>query len=132
MLGWERDLSGRLQRTTEESQPNMEDTEESNNNNNRPRPPMQDQRTMREFLNPPRLSTPSCFMLPPNHDHVTIRPQVVPQLPIFRGTENENPYSHIKEFEDIISIFREANTPLEIFRMKLFPLSLRRIKLRLG
>ena len=64
-------------------------------------------------------------MLPPNHDHVTIRPQVVPQLPIFRGTENENPYSHIKEFEDIISIFREANTPLEIFRMKLFPLSLK-------
>ena len=86
MLGWERDLLGRLQRTTEESQPNMEDTEESNSNNNRPRPPMQDQRTMRKFLNPPRLSIPSCFMLPPNHDHVTIRPQVVSQLPIFKGT----------------------------------------------
>ncbi|KAL6322464.1 hypothetical protein AAG906_008119 [Vitis piasezkii] len=80
---------------------------------------------MRELLNPPRLSTPSCFMLPPNHDHVTIRPQVVSQLPIFRETENENPYSHIKEFEDIVSIFQEANTPLEIFRMKLFPLSLK-------
>ena len=42
MLGWERDLSGRLQRTTKESQPNMEDIEESNNNNNnkKPRPPM--------------------------------------------------------------------------------------------
>ncbi|RVW37836.1 Retrovirus-related Pol polyprotein from transposon opus [Vitis vinifera] len=103
----------------------MEDTEEFNSNNNRPRPPVQGQRTMRELLNPPRLSTPSCFMLPPNHDHVTIRPQVVSQLPIFRGTENENPYSHIKEFEDIVSIFREANTPLEIFRMKLFPLSLK-------
>ncbi|RVW62120.1 Retrovirus-related Pol polyprotein from transposon 17.6 [Vitis vinifera] len=69
----------------------MEDTEEFNSNNNRPRPPVQGQRTMRELLNPPR------------------------------GTENENPYSHIKEFEDIVSIFREANTPLEIFRMKLFP-----------
>ena len=57
MLGWERDLSGRLQRTAKESQPNMEDTEESNNHNNRPRPPMQDQRIVREFLNPPRLST---------------------------------------------------------------------------
>ena len=103
----------------------MEDTEESNNNNNRPQLPMQNQRTMREFLNPSRLSTPLCFMLPPNHNHVTIRPQVVSQLPIFRGTENENPYSHIKELEDIISIFREANTPLEIFHMKLFPLSLK-------
>ena len=77
MLGWERDLLGRIQRTTEESQPNMEGTEESNNNNNRPQLPMQNQRTMREFLNPPKLSTPSCFMLPPNQDHVTIRPQVV-------------------------------------------------------
>ena len=103
----------------------MEETEESNNNNNRPQPPMQDQRAMREFLNPPRLSTPSCFMLPPNHDHVTIRPQVVSQLSIFRGMENENPYSHIKEFEDIVSIFRETNTPLEIFHMKLFSLSLK-------
>ncbi|RVW16096.1 Retrovirus-related Pol polyprotein from transposon 17.6 [Vitis vinifera] len=73
----------------------MEDTEEFNSNNNRPRPPVQGQRTMRELLNPPR------------------------------GTENENPYSHIKEFEDIVSIFREANTPLEIFCMKLFPLSLK-------
>ena len=103
----------------------MEDIEEFNSNNNRARPPMQGQRTMRELLNPPRLSTPSCFMLPPNHDHVTIRPQVVSQPPIFRGMENENPYSHIKEFEDIASIFREANTLLEIFRMKLFPLSLK-------
>ena len=125
MLGWERDLSGRLQRTAKESQPNMEDTEESNNHNNRPRPPMQDQRIVREFLNPPRLSTPSCFTLLPNHDLVTIRPQVVPQLPIFRGTKNENPYSHNKEFEDIISNFQEANTSLDIFCMKLFPLSLK-------
>ena len=103
----------------------MEDTEESNRNNNRQQPPMQDQRTMREYLNPPKLSTPSCLMLPPNHDHVTIQPQVVSQLPIFKGIENENPYFHIKEFEDIVSIFQEANIPLEIFCMKISPLSLK-------
>ena len=80
---------------------------------------------MREFLNPWSLSTLNFFMLPPNHDYVTIRPQVVSQLPIFRGIENENPYSHIKEFEDIVSIFQEANTPLDIFHMKLFLLSLK-------
>ena len=74
MLGWKRVLLGRLQRITKESQPNMEDTKESNNNNNRPRPLMQDQRTKRESLNSPKLSTPSCFMLPLNHDHLTIRP----------------------------------------------------------
>ena len=79
---------------------------------------------MRKFLNPRRLSTLSCFKLPPNHDYVTIWPQEASQLPIFRGTENENPYSHIKEYEDIVSIFREPITLLEIFCMKLFPLSL--------
>ena len=73
MLGWERDLLGRLQRITEESQPNM-DTKESNNNNYKPQPSIQDQKTMREFLNPLKLSTPSCFMLPPSQDHVTIQP----------------------------------------------------------
>ena len=35
MLGWERNLSSRLQRTTQESQPNMEYTEEFNSNNNK-------------------------------------------------------------------------------------------------
>ncbi|RVW86549.1 Retrovirus-related Pol polyprotein from transposon 297 [Vitis vinifera] len=103
----------------------MEDTEEFNTNNNRPRPPVQGQRIMRELLNPPRLSKPSCFMLPPNHDHVTIRLKWCLNYPFLGGLKNENPYSHIKEFEDIVSIFREANTPLEIFRMKLFPLSLK-------
>ena len=80
---------------------------------------------MREFLNPWSLSTLNFFMLPPNHDYVTIRPQVVFQLPIFRKIENESSYSHIKEFEDIVSIFREPNIPLEIFCMKLFLLSLK-------
>ena len=36
MLGWERNLSGRLQRTTEESEPYMEDTKESNSSNSKP------------------------------------------------------------------------------------------------
>ena len=43
----------------------------------------------------------------------------------FRGIKNENPYSHIKEFEEICSKFREANTPLEILLMKLFSLTLK-------
>ena len=60
---------------------------------------------MREFLNPLKLSKPSCFILSPNQDHVTIQPQEVSYLPIFRGIEHENPYSHIKEFEEIVSIF---------------------------
>ena len=49
MLDGERDLSGRLQRTTEESQPYMEDTKESNSSNSKPWPPMQDQKLWESF-----------------------------------------------------------------------------------
>ena len=35
MLGWERNLLGRLQITSQESQHNMEGTKEFNSNNNR-------------------------------------------------------------------------------------------------
>ncbi|RVX11405.1 hypothetical protein CK203_019688 [Vitis vinifera] len=32
---------------------------------------------------------------------VVIRPHIVPLLPTFHGMESENPYSHIKEFEEV-------------------------------
>ena len=44
---------------------------------------------------------------------------------LFLGGQKMKNHTHIKEFENIVSIFQEANTPLEIFRMKLFPSSLK-------
>ncbi|KAL6316627.1 hypothetical protein AAG906_019534 [Vitis piasezkii] len=33
--------------------------------------------------------------------NLVIRPHIVPLLPTFHGMESENPYSHIKEFEEV-------------------------------
>ena len=57
---------------TQESKPNMGDTEEFNSNNDRSQVLIQGQRTMRKFLNLPKVSTPSCFAIPLDQNHVII------------------------------------------------------------
>ncbi|RVW59402.1 hypothetical protein CK203_106266 [Vitis vinifera] len=49
-------------------------------------------------MHPPRMSAPSCIVPPTKQ--LVIRPHIVPLLPTFHGMENENPYLHIKEFEE--------------------------------
>ncbi|RVW31118.1 Transposon Tf2-11 polyprotein [Vitis vinifera] len=50
-------------------------------------------------MHPPRMSAPSCIV--PPTEQLVIRPYLVPLLPTFHGMESENPYAHIKEFEDV-------------------------------
>ncbi|RVW90611.1 hypothetical protein CK203_038749 [Vitis vinifera] len=54
--------------------------------------------SMRDRMHPPRMSAPSCIV--PPTEQLVIRPHIVPLLPTFHGMESENPYAHIKEFED--------------------------------
>ncbi|RVW61857.1 Retrovirus-related Pol polyprotein from transposon 17.6 [Vitis vinifera] len=49
-------------------------------------------------MHPPRMSAPSCII--PPLEQLVIRPHIVPLLPNFHGMESENPYAHIKEFEE--------------------------------
>ncbi|RVW22748.1 hypothetical protein CK203_099365 [Vitis vinifera] len=56
-------------------------------------------RSMRDRMHPPRMSAPSCIVPPTKQ--LVIRPHIVPLLPTFHGMESENPYAHIKEFEDV-------------------------------
>ena len=39
--------------------------------------------------------------------------------------ESENPYTHIKEFEDLCNTFREGGASIDSMRLKLFPLTLK-------
>ncbi|RVW53761.1 hypothetical protein CK203_112890 [Vitis vinifera] len=55
-------------------------------------------RSMRDRMHPPRMSAPSCIV--PPIEQLVIQPHIVPLLPTFHGMESENPYSHIKEFEE--------------------------------
>ncbi|RVW18726.1 hypothetical protein CK203_098115 [Vitis vinifera] len=75
-------------------------------------------RSMRDRMHPPRMSAPSCIML--LTEKLVIRPHIVPLLPTFHGMESENPYAHIKEFEDARSIQTWTNLQAE-FLKKFFP-----------
>ena len=49
----------------------------------------------------------------------------MPLLPTFHGMESENPYTHIREFEDVYNTFKEETTTLDLMRLKIFPFTLK-------
>ena len=80
-------------------------------------------RSMRDHIHPPRVSSPSC-VVPPSKD-IIIKPYIVPLLPTFLRMERENPYSHIREFEEVCNTFKEDISIVDLMRMKFFPLTLK-------
>ena len=106
MHHWDRDISSRLQRVYP---PTEQGCEVSVLNEQMDPPPEEQQsqqgapmnptsyRSMRDHIHPPRVSEPSCII--PPADDVVVRPYLVPLLPTFHGMENENPYTHIREFK---------------------------------
>ena len=69
------------------------------------------------------MSAPSCII--PHTEDVNVRPYLVPLLLTFHGMENENPYTHIREFEEVCMIFKEGITDMELLKLKAFPLTLK-------
>ena len=56
-------------------------------------------KSMRDHIHPPRMSAPSCIV--PPTEQMVVRPYLVPLLPTFHGMESENPYLHMREFEEV-------------------------------
>ena len=54
-----------------------------------------------------------------------VRPYLVPLLPTFHGMENENPYTHIREFSEVCTTFKEGVPDMDLLKMKAFPLTLK-------
>ena len=66
-------------------------------------------------------------------EDMIVRPYLVPLLPTFHGLENENPYTHIREFEEVCNTFKEGVTDMDLMRLKVFPLTLKdKAKIRLN
>nr|CAN62997.1 hypothetical protein VITISV_024057 [Vitis vinifera] len=80
-------------------------------------------RSMRDRMHPPRMNAPSCIV--PPIEQLVIRPHIVPFLPTFHGMESENPYAHIKEFQDVCNTFQEGGASIDLMRLKLFPFTLK-------
>ena len=57
------------------------------------------------------------------------KPGMIPLLPTIHGMENENPYVHIREFEEVVTTFHNQVGGIDTIRLKFFPFSLKeRIK----
>ena len=80
-------------------------------------------RSMRDHIHPPRVSAPSCIV--PSAEDVIVRPYLVPLLPTVHGMENENPYTHIRDFEEVCTTFKEDAIDMELLKLKAFPLTLK-------
>ena len=81
------------------------------------------ERNPNAFIHPPRISAPSCIV--PQTKEMVIRPYLVPLLPTFHGMKSENPYSHIREFEEVYNTFKEDTATVDLMRLKLFPFTLK-------
>ena len=80
-------------------------------------------RSMRDHIHLPRVSAPSCI-IPPVAD-VAVKPNLVPLLPTFHSMVNENPYTHIRDFEEVCITFKEDATDMDLLKLKAFPLTLK-------
>jgi hypothetical protein len=80
--------------------------------------------TMYQLLHPTQSSIPSCIMFPPNAPYVEIKQGLMTILPDFRGLENENPYVHVRAFEEVIGNFYAQNV-IETTKLRFFPFSLK-------
>ena len=96
-----------------------------------PAPPMMGQceenvpKTLKEYLHLTRTATPSCIMFPPNVPQSELKLGRIQLLPIFHGLENEKPYVHVREFEDVVATLHSCAEATDIVRLKFFLFSLR-------
>ena len=84
----------------------------------------ENRRTTYELLHPTQNSVPSCIMFPPNAPHVEVKQGLLAILLDFRGKDNENPYFHVRAFEEVISSFYAQNV-IEIAKFVSFLFLLR-------
>ena len=132
MHHWDRNTAGRIERINALKEQGLE----VSLNSGQMEPPPEEQqsqqgvqgnpnayKSMRDHIHQPRVSAPSCIV-PPTED-VAVRPYLVPLLPTFHGMENENPYTHIKDFEEVCITFKEGATDMELLKLKAFPLTLK-------
>ncbi|KAL6346948.1 hypothetical protein AAG906_006008 [Vitis piasezkii] len=114
---WIRDIDGRLVKIETPQETELENSQHGQEDN------FNAYRSMRDRMHPPHMSAPSCIVFPT--EQLVIRPHIVPLLLTFHGMESENPYLHIKEFEEVCNTFQEGGASIDLMRLKLFPFTLK-------
>ena len=83
------------------------------------------ERTLREIFQPQRTRTNSCIHLPEEANQFLMKSEMILLLPVHQGVNSKNPYSFMRDFEDVCSAFLSTGSPLHIIFMVLFPFSLK-------
>ncbi|KAL5827957.1 hypothetical protein ACOSQ3_019799 [Xanthoceras sorbifolium] len=82
-------------------------------------------RSLKDYLHPTHTATPSCIMFPVNIPQLDFKPGMIQLLPTFHGLDSENPYLHIREFEEVVATFHSQPNVLDSIRLNFFPFSLK-------
>ncbi|XP_026380283.1 uncharacterized protein LOC113275064 [Papaver somniferum] len=82
-------------------------------------------KSLRDYMYPTRVSQLSCIILPTATTTYEIRASAIQALPNFYGKENENPYYHIRDFEELCGRMKFKDLSDEFLKLRLFPLSLK-------
>jgi hypothetical protein len=81
-------------------------------------------RSLRQLFAPDATSAPSCIVVPDNATHLELKPSSLGNLPCFRGSENEDPYDHVRTFNEVCELIKSPNAPIDLVHLQLFPFSL--------
>ena len=54
-----------------------------------------------------------------------MKSEMIHFLPVYQGVDSENPYSFMRDFDNVCSDFLSTGLPLHIICMVLFPFSLK-------
>ncbi|XP_026422236.1 uncharacterized protein LOC113318306 [Papaver somniferum] len=74
---------------------------------------------------PTRTSQLSCIVLSQTDGPFELAANMIQMLPIFRGVESENPYYHVREFEQICRTMQFENISEDSLKLRLFTFSLK-------
>ena len=96
----------------------LQDNHSQHNNNDQ-------SRTLRDYMNPTRSSSPTCLVFPTDAHNFNFKAAVIQLLPNFHGLDAENPYLHLREFEEVCHTYTDQNCSMNTIRLKLFPFSLK-------
>ena len=78
-----------------------------------------------KFLQPQRTTTNSCIHLSEEANQFLMKSEMIHLLPVYEGVDSENPYSFMRDFEDVFNAFLSTGSPLHIICMVLFPFVLK-------
>ncbi|KAF6135808.1 hypothetical protein GIB67_028127 [Kingdonia uniflora] len=80
---------------------------------------------LKDHMFPKMTNRASYIVLPPTTGQFELRNALINSLPKFLGGEDENPYAHVRDFDDLMFLQKYRNeNEMEAMKLVLFPFSL--------